>query len=111
VVQNDIAIGGGEHQGAQTEESAGRNLKFHVNPATGASLGVHRAEFATTTEDEGHYIALEGFGAIDSQNLDGLALCFSTEVLHSTHGSAASQWICRAPARNVGKSKSYQLTP
>jgi hypothetical protein len=30
-------------------------------------------------------------------------------VLHETHETAASQWICRAPARDVGKAKSYQL--
>jgi len=36
-------------------------------------------------------------------------LCFRTAVLHETHETAASQWICRAPARDVGKAKSYQL--
>ena len=35
-------------------------------------------------------------------------LCFRTAVLHETHETAASQWICRAPARDVGKAKSYQ---
>jgi predicted GNAT family acetyltransferase len=30
-------------------------------------------------------------------------------VLHETHETAASQWICRAPARDVGKAKSYQF--
>ena len=29
-------------------------------------------------------------------------------MLHETHETAASQWICRAPARDVGKAKSYQ---
>ena len=33
---------------------------------------------------------------------------FRTAVLHETHETAASQWICRAPARDVGKAKSYQ---
>ena len=36
-------------------------------------------------------------------------MCFSTAVLHETHGTAASQLICRAPARDVGKAKSYQF--
>ena len=36
-------------------------------------------------------------------------LCFRTAVLHETHETAASQWICRAPARDVGKAKSYQF--
>ena len=40
-------------------------------------------------------------------------LCFRTAVLHETvlhetHETAASQWICQAPARDVGKAKSYQ---
>ena len=42
-------------------------------------------------------------------------LCFSTAVLHQTHGTsasphgtAASQWICQAPARDAEKSKFYQ---
>ena len=35
-------------------------------------------------------------------------LYFRTAVLHSTHETAASQWIFRAPARGVGKAKSYQ---
>ena len=39
-------------------------------------------------------------------------LCFSTEVLQSTHGTmhgtAASQWICRARDRDDGKANSYQ---
>ena len=29
-------------------------------------------------------------------------------MLHETHETAASQWICQAPARDVGKAKSYQ---
>jgi len=33
---------------------------------------------------------------------------FQQRVLHSTHATAASQWICRASARDVGKAKSYQ---
>jgi|GEM_PF-5549152 len=36
-------------------------------------------------------------------------LCFRTAVLHETHETAAWQLICRAPARCVGKAKSYQL--
>ena len=32
----------------------------------------------------------------------------STELLHLSHRIAASYWICRAPARNAGKAKSYQ---
>jgi len=28
-------------------------------------------------------------------------LCFRTAVLHETHGTAASQWMCRAPDRDV----------
>ena len=35
-------------------------------------------------------------------------VCFSTAVLHETHETAASQWMCGAPARDVGKAKSYQ---
>ena len=31
-----------------------------------------------------------------------------TAVLYSTHETAASQWICRAPARDAGHAKSYQ---
>ena len=38
-------------------------------------------------------------------------LYFSTAVSHSTHGTASSQWICRAPARNTGRAKSYQYSP
>ena len=30
-------------------------------------------------------------------------------MLHETHETAAWQLICRAPARDVGKAKSYQL--
>ena len=32
----------------------------------------------------------------------------STALLHLSHGIAASQWICRAPARDAGKASSYQ---
>lgn len=40
-------------------------------------------------------------------------LCFSTEalhetVLHETHETAASQWICQARYRDIEKAKSYQ---
>ena len=34
---------------------------------------------------------------------------FRTAVIYSTHRIAASQWICRAPARDAGKASSYQL--
>ncbi len=36
-------------------------------------------------------------------------LQFSTAVLHETHGTAASQWICRVLSRDAGKAKSYKL--
>ncbi len=35
----------------------------------------------------------------------------STALLHISHGITASQWICRAPARDTGKAKSYQFAP
>ena len=35
-------------------------------------------------------------------------LQFSTAVLHSTHGTAASHWISRALARNTAKANSDQ---
>ena len=89
MVHDRFATGGGEHQGAETEEGAGRNLEFHVNPAAGAGLGIHRTEFATTTEDEGHHVTLRGFRAVDRQGFDWLALD-AINLLHDdgglTHG-------------------------
>jgi len=35
-------------------------------------------------------------------------LQFGTAVVHPTLGNAASQWICRAPARDTGKANSDQ---
>ncbi|NDG65270.1 MAG: hypothetical protein EBY29_17705, partial [Planctomycetes bacterium] len=35
-------------------------------------------------------------------------LQFTTAVIHSTHGTAVSQWICRAPARDTLNTKFYQ---
>jgi hypothetical protein len=37
-------------------------------------------------------------------------LHFSTTQLHLSHGIVASQWICRASARNTGKANSYQCS-
>ena len=42
-----------------------------------------------------------------SHNVARHSYC-STALLHLSHGIAASQWICRAPARDAGKAKSYQ---
>ena len=42
-----------------------------------------------------------------SHNVARHSYC-STALLHLSHGIAASQWICRAPARDAGKASSYQ---
>ncbi len=42
-----------------------------------------------------------------SHNVARHSYC-STALLHLSHGIAASQWICRAPARDAGKANSYQ---
>ena len=34
---------------------------------------------------------------------------FGTALVHSKYGITASQWICRALARDAGKANSYQL--
>jgi hypothetical protein len=38
-------------------------------------------------------------------------LQLSTSVLHETHGTAASNWICWVLARNTGKANSSQEFP
>ena len=42
-----------------------------------------------------------------SHNVARHSYC-STALLNLSHGIAASQWICRAPARDAGKASSYQ---
>ena len=37
-----------------------------------------------------------------------LPFVFQHRVLHSMYGTAASQWTCRAPARDAGKANYYQ---
>ena len=36
---------------------------------------------------------------------------FGTALVHSTYGITASQWTCRARARDAGKANSYQQLP
>ncbi len=64
---------------------------------------VARYEHSREHENERKLLRNEGEGCQRACHL-----CFSTAVLHETHETAASQWMCGAPARDAGKAKSYQ---